>query len=72
MLQELKGLYEAECQGTECRLPEPARQYEVWDGYALLARIDFAYPDRRLAHRTSRAKVHEPSRVTEITPVPSG
>jgi len=21
----------------------------VWDGYALLARIDFAFPDRRLA-----------------------
>jgi very-short-patch-repair endonuclease len=30
-------------------LPEPVRQYEVYDGFALVGRIDFAYPDRRLA-----------------------
>ena len=30
-------------------LPDPERQYEVRDGSGLVARIDFAYPTRRLA-----------------------
>jgi len=30
-------------------LPEPTRQYEVRNGDGVVARIDFAYPDRRLA-----------------------
>lgn len=31
------------------RLPEPARQWEVWDGGRLVGRVDFAYPERRIA-----------------------
>jgi very-short-patch-repair endonuclease len=30
-------------------LPQPQRQYEVRDGTGFIARIDFAYRDRRLA-----------------------
>jgi hypothetical protein len=40
--QELKLLRAIRADGT---LPEPARQYEVWDGGRLLVRADFAYAD---------------------------
>ena len=31
------------------KLPPPKGQYEVWDGGTLLARVDFAYPQIKLA-----------------------
>jgi hypothetical protein len=30
-------------------LPEPARQYEVWDGALFVGQVDAAYPDARIA-----------------------
>lgn len=30
-------------------LPQPVRQYEIWVGGVLVARVDLAYPDHRLA-----------------------
>lgn len=30
-------------------LPQPVRQFEIWSGGALVARVDLAYPERRLA-----------------------
>lgn len=44
-------------------LPEPVIQHEVWSGGAFVARVDLAYPDRRIAiehegdgHRTDKAQ----------------
>jgi very-short-patch-repair endonuclease len=31
------------------RLPHPLTQYEVWDGHREVARVDFAWPERKLA-----------------------
>ena len=30
-------------------LPEPVRQFEVWNGSVFVARLDLAYPDERVA-----------------------
>jgi hypothetical protein len=30
-------------------LPQPVRQYEIWSGGVLVARVDLAYPEHRLA-----------------------
>jgi hypothetical protein len=40
--QELNLLKALRADGS---LPEPAKQYDVWDGGRLLTRADFAYPD---------------------------
>lgn len=48
---------------VDAGLPEPAIQHEVWDGGEFVARLDLAYPDRRIAieyegdgHRTDKAQ----------------
>lgn len=40
------------------RLPSPVPQYEIWDGGTLVARVDFAYPDVRLAIEADSARYH--------------
>ena len=42
----------------QSRLPEPARQFEVRDRGKLFARVDFAYPDVRLAIEADGYRYH--------------
>lgn len=48
---------------VDAGLPEPVIQHEVWNGGEFVARLDLAYPDRRIAieyegdgHRTDKAQ----------------
>jgi hypothetical protein len=43
---------------TRSGLPEPAIQHEIRDGGALLARVDFAYPDLKLAIEADGYRCH--------------
>jgi hypothetical protein len=55
-------------------LPEPVAQFEVWSGSMFVARVDFAYPDARIAieydsdeHHTGRVAIrHDRSRRHEL------
>jgi hypothetical protein len=43
---------------SQAALPLPTPQYEVWDGPLLTARVDFAYPERRLAIEVDGYEFH--------------
>ena len=47
----LESVLEAEFSAVlrSSRVPPPTPQHEIWDGPLLIARVDFAYVDRRLA-----------------------
>jgi len=42
----------------EAGLPAAVRQFEVWDGSHFVARLDFAYPNERVAIETDGATYH--------------
>lgn len=42
----------------KARLPEPVRQFEIRDGDSLIARVDFAYPELRLAIEADGYRYH--------------
>ena len=39
-------------------LPKPELQYEIWDGPLFVARVDFAYPERKLAIEVDGFRSH--------------
>jgi very-short-patch-repair endonuclease len=39
-------------------LPMPELQYEIWDGPLFVARVDFAYPERKLAIEVDGFQFH--------------
>jgi uncharacterized protein DUF559/transcriptional regulator with AbiEi antitoxin domain of type IV toxin-antitoxin system len=43
----------------EAGLPLPMLQYEVWDGERLVGRVDFAYPDERVAIEADGFQFHD-------------
>jgi hypothetical protein len=56
----LESVLEAEFLALVSRtaLPLPTSQYEVWDGPLLIARVDFAYAERRLAIEVDGYEFH--------------
>lgn len=60
---------------VRCGLPSPVRQYDVYDGPQLIARLDFAYPEQRVAveadgyrwHAGRRAWSHDLARRNALT-----